>query len=358
MMRRSPFSLIVPVLLLLVGCFESPVVERLEISFREEGDLFVRAEVVFSNGGANEAVRERLRSVRRDYLDLRDPWTRRFARLEAIQETYESERFRGELSRVTRSARIETDRLADLFYDTAVTVNYSERDGVGELVMFAGDSQRATREQEIEFRDGLERFSRDLVSYFRSMDRLYAYLERHPDRSVPVFSMLVGDGESEELDAEETDLMDAVGRATDRLTSIVETKPTSAWSLEEISSRVNDPFPASIVVMPGGPVLELEGFEQDDATGGIRVPRVSLWTAFEAVRGRWLSPDPLVALAMNARLNPAEEISPELMAAEPRTSRPPRDWEEVLAELSGRLTTPDSYRARWIVKNGSGRESL
>jgi hypothetical protein len=352
MQSQSRFSLIVAVLLLLVWCFESPVRERLEFSFRDDGEVLVKADVVFSNGGANQAVNDRLRSVRRDYLDLRDPWTRRFARLDAIHETYEWERFQGELSRVMRGARIERDRLGDLFYDTSVNVNYSERDGVGELVMFAGDSQRASREQQREFEEGLERFSRDLASYFRAMDRLYAYLERHPDRSAPVFSMLVGDGEDEDLDAEETDMLDAVGRATDRLTSIVTTEPTSAWTLEEISSRVNDPFPASVVIIPGGPVLEMEGFEQDDATGGIRVPAVSLWTAFEALSGRWLSPDPLVALARNARLNPTEEISPEAMAAEPRLSRPPADWTEVKNELDARLRTAGTYRAAWIVRRG------
>jgi len=352
MKPRNRYSLIVPALLLLAGCFESPVRERLEISFHEDGELFVRAEVVFSNGVANDAVRDRLRSVRRDYVDLRDPWTRRFARLDAIHETYEWERFQGELSRVTRSARIEKDRLGDLFYDTSVSVNYSERDGIGELVMFAGDSQRATRDQQREFEEGLERFSRDLVSYFRSMDRLYAYLERRPDRSVLIFSVLVADGEDEDLDAEEVDMLDAVSRASDRLTSIMTTEPTSAWTLEEISSRVNDPFPASIVIMPGGPTLELEGFERDEATDGIRVPAVSLWTAFEALSGQWLSPDPLAALAVNARLNPAEEISPETMAAEPRRSRPPADWHEVKNELDARLRTVGTYRATWIVRRG------
>jgi len=343
--------------ILLAGCFETPVHERLEISFRDDAPMVVRAEVNFAEDPPEEAVRDRLRLVRQEYLDLRDPWTRRFERLDARYETYSWERSQGEPVRVARSATATPHRLSDLFYDTSVRAAYDERDGVADLALYAGASQRATREQEREFRDSVDQFSRDVTSYFRAMDAVYDYLDREPDRAVVVFAALVGeDGDWESPNEDEAALLEQVTDATDRVMSVLATSPSRAWSFEEISSLVNDPFPAEVVILPAGEILELEGFERDEASGGIRVPRVSLWAAFESLRGRWLSPDPLVALVEAGRTE-GPSLSPETMASEARLSRPPGDWNEVRTELMSRLTPASTYRARWIVKRGTGHES-
>jgi len=353
--RHAAIGLVL--LLVLTGCFETPVHERLEISFRDDAPMVVRAEVAFAEDPPEEAVRDRLRLVRQEYLDMRDAWTRRFERLDARYETYGWERSQGELVGVTRTAIASPERLSDLFYDTSIRADYVERDGVADLTLYAGSSQRATREQEREFRDSVDQFSRDVTAYFHAMDAVYDYLDREPDRAVVIFAALVGeDGDWESPDEDETALLEQVTDATDRVMSVLATSQSRAWSFEEISSLVNDPFPAEVVVLPGGEILELEGFERDEATGGIRVPKVSLWAAFESLRGRWLSPDPLVSLVEAGRTE-GPALSPESMAAEARLSRPPADWKEVRTELMSRLTPASTYRARWIVKRGTGHES-
>lgn len=344
--------------LALPGCFETPVRERVEISFRDTPGVSVRLDVEISDGVAGVAVHERLATVRREHEDRRDPWTRRFDRLDPLRDSYSLERMQGEIIRVTRSARVDAERLSDLFYDTAIRVSYLEHDGVAELALYAGASQRATREQQSEYRVAADRFSQDLERYFAAMDELYAYLESHPERSLVIFAALVSEdgADVEDPDAEETELLDRVAESSDGVMEILSTSASRAYSFEEISSLVNDPFPAAVTILPGGEILEMEGFERDEATGGLRVPRVSLWSAFESLRGRWLSPDPLVLLVEAARTEGAETPSPETLAAERRLSARP-DWQKIRDELAARLDPPDTFRAKWIVRHPTGADS-
>jgi hypothetical protein len=335
------------------GCFELPVDERMEISFEQDGVVTARVDVVFSQDPQRAEVRERLATVRQQYVDSRDPWTARFARTDPKHETYFTERAQGELVRVERSARINPDRIADLFFDTSVSVSHTERDGIAELSFYAGTSGRATKAQEREFHEVVESWSRDVTAYLQAMDDLYRYLDVHPDRATVVFNELVGPGPDSSIgepNEEEIALLDPLSDAADRVTRILTAAEGRAYSFEEISMLVNDPFPSEVTIHPAGAILELEGFERIEGGESVRVPRASLWGAFDSLRDRWISPDPIVALVEKARVENVDHLSPQAFAEIPRRSNPPRHWTEVRDALEARLRNVSTFRVTWLVR--------
>ncbi len=353
-------TLIALLALALTSCFPTdPVRERLEITFHGDGNVTVKVRVDLATD-LRGAAKERVDSVRHEYLRENDAWATRFRRVDPTDDRYTIERHEGTLVAIEREMLIKTDALTEVFYDTGILATYSEQNGIAELSVYAGESQRATREQQRLYRELVEGWGTDYVGYLRAMQRLYSYMDTQPDRAAVLFAELIGEeretAEEDEITAEEQELLDLAQSAMDRVIGLFETGSERAYSLEEISSLVNDPFPAAVSVRPAGKIIELTGFEQDQSASLLQVPRASLWSAVESLRGLWLSPDPLAVVVDDARDESHEPPSSEAMASLPRHVDPPRDGNVVWEELQTRMTVPSTLRATWTIR-GSSREN-
>lgn len=100
---------------LLVGCFEDPVRETVEIELLPEDRVKItaRTELRQVSMEENEVAWRRIDLARRQILEQTDPWTRRFAMLEPQAETYRWEKFDGALSSVERTALTEAGQLSN-----------------------------------------------------------------------------------------------------------------------------------------------------------------------------------------------------------------------------------------------------
>jgi len=350
-------TLIALLALSLTSCFPTdPVRENLEITFHGDGSVIVRVHVDLAND-LRGAVKERVDSVRQEYLRENDAWATRFRRLDPVGDRYTIERHEGTLVAIEREMLIETDDLTEVFFDTGILATYSEHQGIAELSVYAGESQRATREQQRLYRDLVEGWGSDYVRYLRAMQRVYRYMDAQPDRAAVLFAELIGEErqttDEDELTAEEQELLDLAQTAMDRVIEVFATGEDRSYSLEELSSLVNDPFPAAVSIHPAGKVISLTGFEPDENGTLLRVPRASLWSAVDSLRGHWLSPDPLAVVVESGRDESRELPSSEAMASLTRHVDPPRDGNVVWEELQARMAVPSTLRATWTIPDTS-----
>ena len=134
---------------------------------------------------------------------------------------------------------------------------------------------------------------------------------------------------------------------------------TEAYSINEISRLLYDPFPAHLRVVPGGRVIETEGFEpgeggggrEGDESGALEIRGFSLWEALESLEGEWLRPDPLllyVRLSGGITGRPAPELTLDQIAARDRVATaPPPPANEIRAAIEQRLEPEPLYRVVW-----------
>ena len=142
-------------------------------------------------------------------------------------------------------------------------------------------------------------------------------------------------------------LVGAVEEAMEEGWQILLVGSQEAYSLNELSRLVYDPFPARLRVFPAGPVRELEGFVEEEE-GRLKVPDVSLWNALKDLEGRWLSPDPLLFYVRQSGGVTGESQGKlleleEILALERVHAQPPRA-SEVRAALEERLVPARVYR--------------
>jgi hypothetical protein len=100
-------------------------------------------------------------------------------------------------------------------------------------------------------------------------------------------------GRRELLHRHEKPLVEAVEQAMSDAWEVLLVTSQEAYSINEVSRLVFDPFPARVRVEVPGEVVETEGFAATPE-GGLLVPSVSLWQALTSLQGRWLEPDPLL----------------------------------------------------------------
>ena len=137
--------------------------------------------------------------------------------------------------------------------------------------------------------------------------------------------------------------MAATSDAMERLLAILLVDENAAFTLNELSRRVYDPFPGEVTVSAAGPVTDVEGFVQR-GDGRWAVPRRDLWTAFTALEGRWISPDPArayVAASLSADLDLDALLAEDLTAAPAPTPAALRD------ALEAGLVPEPVYRLAW-----------
>lgn len=370
MTRHRTARRLAPLLLLatLAGCFEEPVRDDLELRFDPESGVEVELVTTFRlPGGQNDnaALQARVAERRRRIQNGEDDWSARFEALHPGSRRTVLDWENGELTEARQSAQLDlgddSDALERFFADTLVNATYTAEDGWAELSIAPLAAGRATRRQRQLYDRALAPWTEAVADYFDAAATLYSYLEDHTDRSKVTLGVLLADAlpgvdEDElraQLLAEEKPLVDAVEDAMDSAAEILLIDNGEAYSINEISRLLYDPFPARIRIHPAGTLLETEGFE-DGGDGRLEIRGISLWEALESLQGVWLDPDPLllyIRLSGGITGDPAPEVTLDEIAARDRyAATPPPAADEIRAGIDERLRPEPIYRAVWATE--------
>ena len=278
-----------------------------------------------------------------------DVWHLRFDRLhEPLADGAEWERAGGEMTSYRRWAVVgDPDaELQEFFANTPVRPSLAVWDDAPrlpdqqrpppqtvslELVHDGGTPATAGEADTVE--RGLRGFAGDVARYQRRVAALWRYMDENPGRRFECLRALFGTAHGDDLPeaslaarprelvpstipttesppattaalqpppAEpelrdlEIELINRIVDAGEPLLQIFEVPEDDAFTLQELSRRVFDPFPAAITAVPDGPVVEAVGFAESG--DGWTIPSLDLWSAYRALDGRFVSPDPLLFL--------------------------------------------------------------
>jgi hypothetical protein len=220
---------------------------------------------------------------------------------------------------------------------------------VAELAITPGPSTRATRRQREETEKTLDAWTGSLAEYLRAVQDLYAYLDEHPDRARPCFAALF-EKEAGKLSAEEERRLGRLNDAMGQVLEVLAIPPDGAWSPDEVSRLVYDPFPARLSLKLPGEPLEVEGFRKS-AEGGLTVRGLGLWEALRSLQGKWISPDPVLVYVEGSRRE-KQEVDLDAFLQKPRQAAPAHllpSAREIRTEIEGRLRPEPLYRVVWRV---------
>lgn len=334
----------------LLACFDftPPVQESLLLSFLPDGGLRVRLIVKLHHPEGRRAssnLGRRVRQMEQELLAGWDPWSRRFGDAGAAIESFHWEKEEGRLIYLERNLVLDSpEELTGVLADTPIHATYAVEDGVAELALYPGVPDRASRRERREVERAVEGWIGLVADYFRALEQLYRYLDTRPQRAIPCFGSLFENSEQYgELTAEEELLLEQIGDATSGLLEVLDVDDERAHSLEELSRKVYDPFPAWFEIELPSPALEAEGFLPLDETW--TVPGLSLWSALELLD---LTPDPLAAWVAQERTAPDEPFDVAGFAARERSLRSFKE-SEIRDALHDALTPADVYRVTWRV---------
>src|SRR5206468_2701682 len=129
--RRAGFARILAAALLAAtagSCVEEVLRESMNLRLLPDGNVQVTVEIQVAppEHGRSPEVENRLAMVRRELLEERDQWTRRFDRISPEDETFTRERRDGVLTAVARRVRLSSpEDLRRFFADTPLLVAHS-----------------------------------------------------------------------------------------------------------------------------------------------------------------------------------------------------------------------------------------
>lgn len=345
--------------LILLACFDltPPVEERLALSFLADGSLRTQLTIELRHPEGKRAASNlgrRLRQLEEDLLAGWDPWSKRFGQAGAAIESFYWEKEAERLVRLERNLVIDDPAaLTDLLADTPIHATYRVEDGVAELTFYPGSSGRATRRERREVEQALGEWATAVEGYLQATAALYDYLELQPERATVCFAHFFdSDDAYGELTTEEDSLVTELGDATVDVIEVLDVDANVAYSLDELSRKVYDPFPALFEIELASSAIEVDGFlamgrgKGTSASARWAIPRFSLWTALESRVGEWLSPDPLTSWMQSQRLAPDGPFDVSAFTAHERWAieATAAEVEDALAEA---LTPSDLYRITW-----------
>lgn len=290
---------------------EDPVEEFLHLCFSPDDSLSLRLDVLLhgypdlDEEDADDALARRIEGMRQELLGGYGDWHDRFERLlEPLQDGVEWRRDEGHLDRYGRWARVADSgqALRDFFADLPIQASYAaagDHRDFSELVLYPTGGDRATEGERRRVERALQELATALAAYYRATQELWSFFEANPGRIRPCLAVFFGleeeQDEEPELEPREEALIQAIHEASKPIVDIFDVADESAFTLQELSRRVFDPFPASLRVEVPGEVMEAVGFEpQGDGFYG--VPRLSFWDAWASLEGLYLDPDPLKAI--------------------------------------------------------------
>jgi hypothetical protein len=343
----------------LAGCFEEPVEERVHLCFQADGSLVVTAATRVNEvpgSGDNAALLRRLNEVRQTLERGDDDWRRRFGLIDPLAERVVLDRVGGALTELRRSAAgVDAEGLRALFADAGVAALLQIGEGRAELAISAGPSRRATREQRQAVGAALERWCELLARYTGDADALFRYLGERPERARACLSVLFSAltrSAGEELEEREAALVGAVDGDVSEAVRVFDLAEGEAYTVNELSHLVFDPFPGRVIVHTASAPEEVEGFARLP-DGSLEIPGLGLWEAFAALAGRWLEPDPLLTIVEHQR-DRSRPFDLDAFISLPRRSAPPADGAAVRTALARLLAPAPVYRAVWAVEADGG----
>ena len=338
-----------------VSCFEPPVAESLLLEFLPEGLVTVTARVRIRDlDEPNAALARRIEETRRAMLAGEDAWSRRFEALGGAVERGDWEKHEGRLVSASHGATTDDPAALERFFsDTGVAVSWRREEGRAELALYPPPSGNGTRQDRQRVSRALASWSATIAVYVARTGELWRYLDRHPDRGRACLAHLLSAYVTEdevaaagELSAEESPLVDSVNDAMSEVTKVLQVSPGEAYSLDEVSRQVYDPFPAPIEIALAGEILESEGFSAGP-DGRLRAGGTSLWQALATLEGRWLTPDPVVAIvAHDLQAPPERSFDLGAFLARPRRADP-ADARAIRQALTAALAPATGYRVAW-----------
>lgn len=335
----------------LLACYEEPIRDHLHIAFTPGPAIVVTAArdiAAPSSGRDNPALEERLEEARSELGGGWDRWTRSFADLGAIAERSTLERLDGTIRRGIHSALLDSFRPVErLLGNEGLSTTYTSVEGIRELRLDPAGFGQATRQQRTVVDETLVSWSEEVAAYLEAVTTLYAYLDRAPDRAAVCFGYIF-DEDEESLDPLSTDegrLVAPVIETMERVADVLLIDSGQAYSLNELSRLVFDPFQGRLTIAPDGPIVEIEGFTE----GGdfLERPPISLWASLETMAGLWLAPDLVTALVTPGPVGLQPSPDPVVFASRPRRWRTAPDPSTVESELRTRLRPEAIYRVRW-----------
>jgi hypothetical protein len=352
-MRQARIALITLLCLPLVACFEEPVTEHLHLTFHGDGTVIatVVQEIAPSDRSPeNRALADRLEESREALEYNLDPWSQRFANLEPLAEHQSIERVEGELLRWIHSAVFGSfDIFLPLVEADGLTGNLAGDDRVTELSLFPTGGSRATYSQRQEAERRLGEWADQLAEYFASAHDLYDYLDRRPDRAVHCFAHVFdrheGLGETGPLSPTEEELVVQVKEAMEWVAAAILVPDDDAFSLNELSRLVYDPFPTRLTIAAEAEALSAVGFVERG--GFFERPAVDAWNALRSLEGRWISPDLVTAAAAPAPDDQQPEPDVLMLASTPRYFSSAPTSAEVEAAIFDNLVPEDMLQLRW-----------
>jgi hypothetical protein len=239
----------------LVSCFDQPVVERLHLCFLPDGGyvITVRAKVGSEDTRiTNQALARRLQELRADIAAGWQSWEPHFEALAPARERFEVERASGDIIAAVRQAHArEPEGLQRFFALSDVDAFLEERDDWTELTLHPRGSTRATLSERKQVEQKLGAWSEKVSTYLGAVSALYRYLEPRPERARLCLALLFDmnePGEDKDLPEEEHALLEAASDAMLEVVSVLTVTQGEAYSLDELSRRAFDPFPAPITV--------------------------------------------------------------------------------------------------------------
>ena len=352
-MRQTRIALTALLCLPLLGCFEEPVREHLHLTLSGHGPVIVTVvqEVTPSDGtGDNPVLNDRLEESRDTIDHGLDPWSQRFALLEPLAEHVSVERVAGELRRSIHSAVLPSfDEVLQLVEADGLTGSLTMANGTAELELFPTGGSRATYTQRQDADRLLSEWSVELAIYFEAVADLYAYLDERPERAVPCFAHIFDKDEGLEnngpLEPAEEEMVARIGDAMDNVAFALMVDDGEAFSLNELTRLVYDPFPARLTIAVEGQVVATEGFSA--GADFFERPPVDAWNALLSLEGRWISPDLVTAAAAPG----SDDLQPDpdvlAFASLPRRYFPPPDAAEVESSIVAGLVPEEMLRLVW-----------
>jgi len=356
-----------PLVLIITACFEPPVQERLDLIFLPDHliTLRVTSRIEEPAGTAdNETLTRRLQESRKEILEGWDLWTRRFERMAALRERTVFERTGGKLIRYEHEVVISGPESLRGFFDyTDLRTYYSEREGNAEFSIVAADSTRATREQRKRVDDVLDPWCVSIVDYLDRLRTLYRYVESNPERARTCMGHLLNDILSAEtrsglddLTEVEQEMVQPVEDAMADVYRVLLVNQGEAFTLNELSDRVFNPFPAEFHVSVPGKILETEGFTLDP-DGTLTTPGLSIWNSYRILQDELAHPDPLSILIETHLTRTRSSFDLDPVIAEPRSVHPPATAPDLRTKIDVALTPAPLYRVKWkIPAQEAGRD--
>ena len=289
----------------------------------------------------NALIERRLNDRAEALTNGYDVWHLRFDRLhEPLADGAEWERAGRELTSYRRWALVGNPdaELQEFFANTPIRPSLAVWDNERRLpdqqrpppqivsleFVFDGGTQATAGESDTVER-GLRGFAADAARYQRRVAALWRYMDENPGRRFECLRALFGAAHGDELPESrlvepprelvpntappapadrtqgqpvlrdlEVELIERIVEAGEPLMEIFEVPDDDAFTLQELSRRVFDPFPGVITAVPDGPVVEAVGFAESG--DGWTIPSLDLWGAYRTLDGRFVSPDPLLFL--------------------------------------------------------------